>query len=76
MKKCFLFLIILNSCTLSSEYKLTDTIKEKITNLEYFNNPLKKREIIPLDFDKDYTVNEFREILNIYSQQNDYPNIN
>ena len=62
MKKLFLFLILLNGCS--------------FTDSAYFNsknNKLNKDETI--SFKKDYTMNEYKLLLDKYSKENHYPNM-
>ena len=60
MKKMILFLILLNSCSISN-------------TSNYWNSNLKKEV---LNFDNEYTYKEYKIILKKYNDRTDYPNIN
>tara|TARA_B110000196_G_C21022887_1_gene603669 strand:+ start:61 stop:243 length:183 start_codon:yes stop_codon:yes gene_type:complete len=60
MKKIFLLLFLLNSCSLDNTGN-------------YWNYNLSKEK---LDFGKEYTFEEYKVILEKYNAKKDYPNIN
>jgi hypothetical protein len=76
MKKFLFFLIFLNSCTVNNEYQISNLVKDTIIDFKSLKSPLKKVKKKPLDFDKEYTLKEFKAVLKIYSNQKGYPDIN
>ena len=60
MKKIFILFLFLTSCSFNNTG-------------DYWNYNL-KNEI--LDFDKEYTINEYEVILKKYNAKTKYPNIN
>ncbi len=62
MKKLFLFLVLLNSCSLNSE----STYWNETLNSDYEE----------LKFGKDYSFNEYGEILDKYNANTKTPKIN
>ena len=62
MKKLILCLFILTSCSLNND----SAYLEKSLNSDYEE----------LKYDKDYTLNEYKKILNQYSDKKEAPNLN
>ena len=62
MKKLILLLLFLTSCSLNSD----SAYWKKSLNSKYEE----------LKYDKDYTLNEYEKILEIYSAKNKTPKIN
>mgnify|MGYP001303263722 CR=1 FL=1 len=61
MKKLFIALILLNGCSFNDYGYFSEN-----------NNDVKK-EII--NFENDYTIDEYKNLLEKYSKESDYPNM-
>ena len=62
MKKIFFCLFLLTSCSLNSDRAyLEESLNSNYEELKY---------------DKDYTLNEYKKILNQYSDKKETPNLN
>ena len=65
MRKIFLIIIFLNGCSL--------------TDVGYFNDQKKyinDKNNDKINFDEDYTIDEYMSLLEKYSKDSDYPNMN
>ena len=65
MKKLLILLILLNGCSFS--------------NVGYFDdksNKLNNSDIIKINYEDDYTFNEYKDLLKNYSKIKKYPNMN
>ena len=63
MKKIIILLIFLNGCS--------------FTNTGYFNNNVKDLKQVnnTIIFEEDYSMEEYKKLLDEYSKKNDYPNM-
>tara|TARA_B100000700_G_C14857591_1_gene767046 strand:+ start:643 stop:831 length:189 start_codon:yes stop_codon:yes gene_type:complete len=62
MKKMFLLLIFLNSCSFNS-------------NNAYWNESLNST-YEEINYDKDYTIEEYKEVLEMYNNKTKIPDLN
>ena len=65
MRKIFLIIIFLNGCSL--------------TDVGYFNDQKKHindKNNDKINFDEDYTIDEYMSLLEKYSKDSNYPNMN
>tara|TARA_B100000029_G_C17412461_1_gene901276 strand:- start:69 stop:257 length:189 start_codon:yes stop_codon:yes gene_type:complete len=62
MKKMFLLLLLLNSCSLNS-------------NNAYWNENLNST-YEEINYDKDYTIEEYKKALDMYSNKTKIPDLN
>ena len=62
MKKLFVFLFMLTSCSLN-------------TSSNYWNENL-NANYEELNYDKDYTFDEYKNILDMYNKKTEIPNLN
>ena len=65
MRKIFLIIIFLNGCS--------------FTDVGYFkdqNKNINDKNYSKINFEKDYTIDEYMSLLEKYSKDSDYPNMN
>tara|TARA_B100000214_G_scaffold147047_1_gene105075 strand:+ start:233 stop:433 length:201 start_codon:yes stop_codon:yes gene_type:complete len=65
MRKIILIIIFLNGCS--------------FTDVGYFkdqNKNINDKNYSKINFEKDYTMDEYMSLLEKYSKDNDYPNMN
>ena len=65
MRKIILIIIFLNGCSFTDVGYFKDQKK-------YINDKNNNR----ISFDEDYTIDEYMSLLEKYSKDNDYPNMN
>ena len=65
MRKIILIVIFLNGCSFTDVGYFKDQKK-------YINDKNNNR----INFDEDYTIDEYMSLLEKYSKDNDYPNMN
>ena len=65
MRKIILIIIFLNGCSFTDVGYFKDQKK-------YINDKNNNR----INFDEDYTIDEYMSLLEKYSKDNDYPNMN
>lgn len=65
MRKIILIIIFLNGCSLTD----VGYFKDQKKNVNDKNND-------KINFDEDYTIDEYKTLLEKYSKDSDYPNMN